>query len=236
MTPESPDPTRTDGSAPLLAEDLLLVLVDPRSGAIASEGTLFYLLGGAVLTELALDGHVTTEERDALRGPLVTAAPDVPPPGDPLLVQILAEHLAKPSGAQTFVAAAGPVLRRTLLDRLVARGDVEREQRRVLGLIPSTTLVVQSPGRRDDLVSQIRAALVDGATPNVRTTALIALLSGSGTLVSLHREVPWTSPVIARAAELARGDLGAQAAGEAVSRTTNAIITAVTVAATLPGR
>ena len=38
--------------------------------------------------------------------------------------------------------------------------------------------------------------------------------------------IPWTGPVIARAQELAEGHWGAEAAGEAVTRTMNAVITA----------
>ncbi|MGW7294591.1 GPP34 family phosphoprotein [Streptomyces xiamenensis] len=48
----------------LIVEDLLLTLMDNKSGAIAGEGTLYYPLGGAVLAELALRGDVTVAEGD----------------------------------------------------------------------------------------------------------------------------------------------------------------------------
>lgn len=235
MSTETPDGTPTTASPPvdpLLAEDLLLVLFDPASGTIAAEGTLYYLLGGAVLTQLAIDGHVESQARDPFRGPLVTAL-DGPPPSDPLLAAILDDHLRSPSGAQAFIAAIGPTLREQLLDRLVARGEVDRERGRVLGVIPSTRLHVSPTGRRSTLVERIRAVLVDGEAPDARTRALIAILSAGGTLVSLHREVPWTGAVATRAAQLARGDLGADAAGEAVTRTTNAILAATLAAITV---
>ncbi|WP_036969042.1 GPP34 family phosphoprotein, partial [Promicromonospora kroppenstedtii] len=74
----------TTPEAPLIAEDLLLLLFDPRSGTIAGENTLFYTVAGAVLTELALDGNVTIDGKPGLTGPRVSAVAGSPP-ADPLL-------------------------------------------------------------------------------------------------------------------------------------------------------
>ncbi|WP_205857488.1 hypothetical protein [Phytoactinopolyspora endophytica] len=63
--------------------------------------------------------------------------------------------------------------------------------------------------------------LVDGAEPTVRVAAL---LYGSGMLPHFDRDIPWTSPVIARAEELKEGTWGAGAAAEAVARTVAATI------------
>jgi hypothetical protein len=53
--------TRENASAPhpdrLIAEDVLLVLFQPSSGTIVGENTLFYVLAGAVLTDLAQQGR-----------------------------------------------------------------------------------------------------------------------------------------------------------------------------------
>ncbi|MEU4540627.1 hypothetical protein AB0G15_37915 [Streptosporangium sp. NPDC023825] len=48
-----------------LGEDLLLLLSQPNAGmrgtgVLAGENTLFYVLGGAVLADLGLGGHVRT--------------------------------------------------------------------------------------------------------------------------------------------------------------------------------
>lgn len=45
---------------PILAEDLLLLLFQPDSGTIAGETTLFSVLAGAVLADLALEERVRT--------------------------------------------------------------------------------------------------------------------------------------------------------------------------------
>ena len=89
-------------------------------------------------------------------------------------------------------------------------------------------------GRRDILVSDIRAVLVDGADPTPRIAALAALLYGSGTLPQFDRDIPWTSPVISRAEELKDGNWGAGATATAVARSvTSTIVSNVIVAATV---
>ncbi|WP_431727098.1 GPP34 family phosphoprotein [Verrucosispora sp. TAA-831] len=61
---------------PTLADDLLLLLFQPRSGTIAGENTLFYVLAGAVLADLALGGHVATTANGRI------GASDHVPPAD----------------------------------------------------------------------------------------------------------------------------------------------------------
>ena len=91
-------------------------------------------------------------------------------------------------------------------------------------------------GRRASLVADVRGALVDGAEPRPPFAALAALLSASGTLPQVDREIPWSSPVITRAKELEQGNWGAEAAADAVARTTTAIIVnhVIIAAAILP--
>ncbi|WP_348651132.1 GPP34 family phosphoprotein [Micromonospora sp. WMMD882] len=121
-----------------------------------------------------------------------------------------------------------------MLRRLVARGDIDQETRRVLGLFRSTALREGRTERRARLLADVRQVLVDGVEPNARVAALTALVSASGTLPQFHREIPWTSSVITRAKELERGDWGADVASAAVTRTVtatvvNSAIVAITV-------
>ncbi|EOM77523.1 GPP34 family phosphoprotein [Rhodococcus rhodnii] len=104
-------------ATPTLAEDLLLLLFDPRSGTIAGEGTLFYTLGGAILAELARSGKVTVEGRRV-------ATADTTPPADPFLAEQWERIGARPRSVQTVIAEVGPRLRAPVLDRLVERGDI----------------------------------------------------------------------------------------------------------------
>ncbi|GAA3767132.1 GOLPH3/VPS74 family protein [Micromonospora maritima] len=214
--------------APTLVEDLLLLLFQPASGTIAGENTLFYVLGGAVLADLALGDHLTTGDRGRVGG--VAGHP----PADDLLRPAWTYLAEKPRGVQTALAAIGPALREPVLERLVARGDIDEEPRRVLGLFRTTALREGRTERRSRLLADVRRVLVDGAEPAARVAALAALLSASGTLPQFDREIPWTSEVITRAKALERGDWGADAAAQAVTRTVTAtVVNSVVVAITV---
>lgn len=220
--------TEPRSDVPTLVEDLLLLLFQPRSGTIAGENILFYVLGGAVLADLALGDHLTTVDRGRVRS--VAGHP----PSDGLLRPAWDYLAEKPRGVQTALAAIGPALRKPVLERLIARGDIDQEPRKVLGLFRTTALRDGRTERRARLLADVRQVLVDGAEPQARIAALAALLSASGTLPQFDREIPWTSAVIARAKELERGDWGADAAAAAVTRTVtatvvNSAIVAITV-------
>lgn len=219
---------RTDES-PTLAEDLLLLLFQPDSGTIAGEGTLFYVLGGAVVADLALGEYVTAPTR---AGSVRVQAVEDRIPSDDILRSAWDYVAEKPRGVQTVLAAIGPRLRGPLLDRLVERGDLRRTRRKTLGLFTTTALEEGAGGRRAGLLQDVRDVLVDGAEPRPRVAALAALLSGSGTLPQFHREIPWTTPVINRAKELEQGNWGAGAAAEAVTRTVTATVVNNVIVAT----
>ncbi|WBQ03476.1 GOLPH3/VPS74 family protein [Kribbella sp. CA-293567] len=211
---------------PTLAEDLLLLLFQPRSGTIAGENTLFYTLGGAVLADLALQESVTFSPSG---GKLETVKDHVPI--DPTLRSAWDYIAEKPRRVQTVLAAVGPALREPLLQRLVDRGDIEQRERKTLFVFTTKALSEGSNGRRAELLAAVREALVDGVDPTARVAALAALISGSGTLPQFHSEIPWNSAVIARAKELEQGNWGAGAAAEAVTRTMTAMIVNNAVAA-----
>lgn len=245
MTQHSDEPFagaagRSPGAAgsetPTLAEDLLLLLFQPNSGlrsgtgTIAGENTLFYPLAGAVLADLGLGAHVRTVPGRG--GNTRVEAIEDHPPSDDILRSAWDDLSEKPRGVQTVLAAIGPTLRGPLLDRLVERGDIRRATRKSLGLFDTTVLEDGGTGRRAQLFADVREVLVEGTEPRPRVAALAALLSASGTLPQFHPEIPWTSPVITRAQELERGNWGAGAAGEAVTRTVAATIVSSVVVAT----
>lgn len=212
----------TTARDPILAEDLMLLLFQPSSGTIAGENTLFYVLAGAVLADLALQNCVTTSTTRV--GTTTVEAVEGHPPSDDILRSSWEYISERPRGVQTILAAIGPKLRQLILARLVERGDIQQEKRRVLRLFTTTALAEGGTGRRSGLLDAVRDVLVDGTEPAPRTAALAALIWGSGTLPQFDPEIPWTSAVITRAQELGRGDWGAAAAGEAVLRTTTAVI------------
>ena len=229
MAAGSPGGTGLDSDR-TLAEDLLLLLFQPGSGTFAGEGTLFYVLAGAVLTDLGLGGHVRTRT-GRLGSTTVEAVAERPPPDR--LLRAGWEYVADRSrGVQGVLAATGPTLREPLLDRLVERGDLRRSRRRSLGLFTFSVLEEGGTGRREELLGAVRRVLDDRVDPTPRTAALVALLYGSGALAQLDPDIPWTARVIARAEELKEGSWGAGAAAEAVTRTTTTHIVNSVIAAT----
>lgn len=241
MTPQHEDsrsaPTSRPSGTPvpaerILAEDLLLLLFQPDSGTIAGEGTLFYVLAGAVLADLGLGGHVRTGA--GRWGTTTVEAVADHPPADHLL-RASWEYVAdRPREVQTVLPGTGPTLRGPLLDRLVERGDLRRRTRRTLGIFRSSVIEEGDTGRRSALLREVRAVLVDGVGPTPRVAALAALLYGSGSLPQFDRDIPWSSPVIARAEELKEGRWGAAAAAEAIARTATIVNLALVAAAARP--
>jgi hypothetical protein len=222
-----------DVTAMLLVEDLLLLLMDDETGTPAAAGTLPYALGGAVLVELALLGRVDTTATGSLGGEKVIAV-DGEPPADPLLRQAYEKVAGKPRAVQPLLLRIGGSLWDEVVDRLAGKGLVRRESRKVLGLFRTTRLPAGDGRHEQEVRDRIRAVLVDGAEPDTRTAALIALLSASGALPALRPQLAWSGPVIERAEELRRGNWGASAVNTAVARTAAAIaassaVTAVTV-------
>ncbi|MBU7597147.1 GPP34 family phosphoprotein [Streptomyces sp. P38-E01] len=216
----------------LLVEDLMLLMTDDRSGAVAGAGTLYYTLGGAVLVELGLDGQVAADENDTgLNGLRVRAvAGDLPT--DPLLRTAHDTVASRVRGVQTLLIEIGTGLHATVTDRLVERGLLLRRSRTVLGLFRTTSTRVADTGHKRELLARLRATLVDGAEPDSRTAALAGLLAASGTLPTLHRSIPWSGEVFLRAKQLEQDSWAAEAVNSAVMRTMAAVSAGTAAAVT----
>jgi hypothetical protein len=231
MTDDSIHPQRI---RTLITEDLLLVLFQPDSGSIAGENTLFYVLAGGVLADLARQGGAEIEDA-GIRGTLIHAAGE--PPEDELLRPMWDYISQKPRGIQGVLAASGPTLRTPVIERLIERGDLAKEKRRVLGLFSSTVLVDGGSSRREGLIAAMRAVLVDGENPTEHIAALTALVSASGALPVLHPEIPWSGDTATRAKTLEHGDWAGSAAAAAVTRTMIAVVAnSVIAGAVVAGR
>jgi len=219
----------------LIVEDVMLMLLEDESGAILGAGTLHYTLGGAVLVELALRGLVEVDESDAglrsaLNGHRVVAV-DGAEPADPLLRDALATVREKPHRVLPLLVAIGGGLREPVVERLLERGMIRKEQGRFLGIFRTTRLPV-ADGRHERVLRGQVASVLEGTTlPDTRTAAVAALLSASGVLPSLHPEPRWSGDVYRRGKELEQGSWGAEAVATSVARTAAAIAAASAAAA-----
>ncbi|USQ80867.1 GOLPH3/VPS74 family protein [Ornithinimicrobium faecis] len=202
----------------LLVDDLMLLLMDDDGASVQGAGTLYYTLGGAVLTELALLGRVEVDDSGVLNGPRVTPVGREPLP-DPLLQSAFDLVAKKTQRVQPLLIGIGADLWKVVRDRLVDRGLLRREEKRVLGVFRTTRWPAADAHHEAELRARIRRVLEDGETPDPRTAAIIALLSASGAMPSLRPPLPWTNQTVTRAKEIERGEWGAQAVSTAVTRT-----------------
>ncbi len=207
----------------LIVEELMLLLLDDETGVPAGAGTLHYTLGGAVLVELALRGRIKTDgTRAGLNGPTVSAVGDGPL-SDPLLQSAYEKVAQRPQRVQPLLLDIGGGLWKPVIDRLIERGVIRRERRRVLGVFRTTRLPIDDSRHEAELRRQVCAVLEDGESPDTRTAAVIALLSSSGALPTLHPAPKWSAKVRERAKELEKGNWGASAVNTAVTRTAAAV-------------
>lgn len=209
----------------LIVDDLMLLLLDDDGASVQAAGTLYYTLGGAVLTELALRGRIRVDESGILNGPRVFPDGEGPLP-DPLLQSAYDTIAARTQRVQPLLVAIGADLGTVVIDRLAARGLVRREDRKVLGIFRSTRWPAADEEHEAGMRARIRAVLEHGQEPDPRTAAVIGLLSASGALPSLRPPLPWTSVTVTRAQEIERGHWGSEAVASAVTRTAAAVAAA----------
>lgn len=208
------------GSDVLIAEDLMLLLLDDRKGSVAGAQALEYLLGGGLLVELALRERAEQDDKKSfLTGRKILAIGDGPLP-DPLLQGAYDTIAEKPRGGQSVLAKLGKGLPKALSARLVERGMVREEKGHVLGIVPRTLHPAADNSRETLVRQQIRAVLADGTTPDPRTASLIALLSAGSVLKASLKDMDpplkWSSEIKKRGKQIQEGDWGASAVSDAV--------------------
>lgn len=214
----------------LIAEDVLLLLLDDEKGTISGETVLYYVLGGAMLSELALAGRARFEPVQGLfKGGTVHAIAGEPS-GDPVLDAAwdrLAEKEAR--GPQEALIVLSKDLRELLTDRLVERGLVERRKKKFLGLIPSTTWPAADARHEAELRNAISHAL-RGGVPDPRTAAVISLLAASMQLDVVKVDDLSSKQIRERAKEISEGNWGAGAVQQTIETMIAGIAAATTAA------
>ena len=210
----------------LVAEDVLVLLLDADTGTVPSSVSLRPLLGGALLIELALAEQVRVVKDGPWRSAKVHVT-DVPGPEDPLLAEAWRTVAEKPRTAEDLVDRLGKGRKQELAERLAQQGILQRRDERVLGLLARTRWPAADPRRADDLRRALTAALVGGQEPDARTPALVALLHAVG---RAHKTVPHEgmsgSAVRARAKQISDGAWAAKAVKDAVTAAQAAVAAA----------
>jgi len=209
----------------LIAEDLLILLLDDAKGTVSMWGAANTALGGAVLAELAILGLVTVDEETSFwRSAKVRTTGAAPADLDPLLAEALVTVAAKARPASTLVTKVGKGLDDRLAAGLAERRILERRDGKLLGLLPRTTWPTADTSREDQLRRSITVCLVDAGRPDERTAALIALLwavdRAHKTVATNHALT--TRQLKKRAKEIAEGNWPAKAVKDALAAAASA--------------
>jgi hypothetical protein len=213
------------GRRMLIAEDVLLLLVDDTRGRFLVDSTrLDNVLAGAVLVELVTIERVGfgPESGRLKRGRMVVL--NATPAGDPVLDRALATLAAsRPAKPEHLIAKLRKRLRSTLLERLSAAGELHRSARKVMGILPRTTWSSVDSGHKRELRARLQDVLVAGDAPDHGIAALISLLAAVN---AAHKVVHGEKKAVrARAKDIAAGDW----AGAAVKKAIDAVNASITV-------
>jgi Golgi phosphoprotein 3 (GPP34) len=217
----------------LIAEDLLLLLLDDETGAQRASMSSDTLMGGALLVELAARGLVTLgpssskwrTEDDVLAIPGAAAS-------DPVLQESLARVAKKSRSAKELLDPLGKGVRDVLTDRLAERGVLHRKDDKVLGLFSRTRWPAADSRHEADVRRRVDQALLHAQRPDQRTAALIALLLGVDELGIVCPEGRATKEIKERAKAIAEGNWASDAVGQAVQDVMNAAMMAVIISTT----
>ncbi|MCW2761952.1 MAG: hypothetical protein JWR85_2153 [Marmoricola sp.] len=212
----------------LIAEDLLLLLLEDDTGRLTNTTYLDVGVGGALLVELALNGSVKVVKGSGMwarsKVHLVTAHS----PADPVLAEAMGLVAEKDRTAQDLVGRLGKKRREPLLERLAAKGILRRQDDTVLGLFPRKRWPAIDSSQEADVRRKLGDSLIRGVQPDERTAALIALLSALGLAhKAIDREGLPAGDVRKRAKAIAEGDWAAKAVRDAVAAAQAAVSAAV---------
>lgn len=215
----------------LLAEELLLLLLDDEKGSVRGGFGDDAGLTGALLLDLVEGGRVVEHE-----GALVAAG------GGPSFPQVLADAYGEIERSDrrrdagqwlNRLPKALKPLRRRIAEALVARGVLGEERHKTLGLFSGTRYPEIDPGPERELRARLHAVLVDGAEPDVHTALLLGLLEPLD-LVGRLVEREHRKAAKARAKDVAaRGAVGSAVAD--AQRAARAAVVASITAATVAG-
>lgn len=159
-----------------LPEELLLLALHDEKGSVipAAAPALNGALVGALMMELALLGRL----QETPTGAVIA---DPTPTGNDVMDEVLTRiaDADEPRSASYWVgrlAGRIPRLKDRLLEGLVARGVLERHERRILWIFPSRSFPLADAAAEQHARDRLRAVVLDGQTPDRRTAALLGLV------------------------------------------------------------
>ncbi|MBP8289872.1 MAG: GPP34 family phosphoprotein [Chromatiaceae bacterium] len=170
------------------AEEFLLLAHDEESGDFAEIGfqVMSSVLAGAALMDLALQGRIDSDQHHLI---LV----DPKPVDEPILDFCLARiaETREPKSIQDWITALaihGARLRSLTIDRLLARGILERANKRFLWVFHTRVYPLIDERETVEVKRRIADILFTDDIPDPRDTFLLALAERSGLLTEVFSQ------------------------------------------------
>jgi Golgi phosphoprotein 3 len=197
-------------------EFLLLALSDPKGSFVREPPERFEnALAGAILMDLALLNRIDTDLDHLI---LIKASPT----GDPLLDKALEAIREYPDSKSTAywieeLRYRIDEFRDVLINRLIARGILKREEKKLLGLIPQTRYAVLLGPEELAVRERLRTTILSDDIPDPRDILLISLLVSCNLMNRLFSRAE-TKAARERIEQIAQMDLIGQAVFKTILR------------------
>ena len=213
-----------------LHEEIMLLALKDEAGTIAA-GTVYRMaMGGAILAELLLDGHV--EIVKVRRRDLVSVV-DSNPTGDVLLDECLTRIAGskRRQAAQTWVTRFSGIkrLKERVANQLVERGILRLHESTVLLIFKRQVYPELDPAPEAALVGRVREAIDGDGEVDPRTTIIVALTSAANMLPTL-----FDRKTLRRHKRRIEAIIESEVAGEATRDAVAAVQAAVMTAVVIP--
>ncbi|MCP2245616.1 GOLPH3/VPS74 family protein [Lentzea aerocolonigenes] len=205
----------------MLHDDLMLLFIDQRTGRVRSGfSPAENALAGAVLIELVNSGRVAFEPN----GKKLQVV-DPTPLNDPVLYEAMS-RFDRPMRPQRAVERIRKRLQDNVIARLVDRGAVRVEPRKVLGIFPAKRYVITDERAHGEVREAVGEVAAGHRGADERTGALITLLYA---VDAVHRVFDGDRRELKKRA---KGIAAGNWAGDAVRRAVAAVQAGVAAAAT----
>ncbi len=197
-------------------EFLLLALSDPKGDFVREPPERFEnALAGAILLDVAATTRIYTDLDHLI---LVDASPT----GDPLLDKALAAIGEYPDSKSTAYWVEElryriDEFRDVLINRLIDRNMLKREEKKLLGLIPQTRYAVLLGPEERELRERLRTTILSDDIPDPRDVLLISLLLSCNLINRLFSRAE-TKTAQERIEQIAQMDLIGQAVYKTILR------------------
>jgi hypothetical protein len=214
-----------------LHEQILLLVLRDERGTVESKAGMYHIaLGGALLSELLLEGRISIDPGKKKLVNVVDATPFGESVLDEALAKIVSAKRRRQASAWVSSLASIKRLRHRVAEGLCRRGILKDSEETVLLIFRRKAYPTIDSTRERRLIEEMRTAIVDGATSmDARLAILIALAHATGSLRA-HFDRSILKRHKLRLDKIAKGDLIGGATREAVQAAQAAAMAAITAA------